>query len=194
MAQDPTGTMRHDTHSTTSQGTWSTKRIALTALLCALSLICTLFIQFPILPGVPYLMYDPSGVIALIAGFAFGPATGAMVAVLPNLSHVVGASGVWGALMAVLASLSLTLPAALVYRRRTTLGGAVAGMTLGAAVCLAACIVGNIVVTPLYTDTTTEQVIAMIVPALLPFNVAKILINCLLAGLLYKPVSRTLSA
>ena len=174
MANATTG-MRHDNHSTTSQGAWSTKRIATTALLCALSLICTMFIQFPIIPGVPYLMYDPSGAVALVAGFAFGP-------------------GVWGTLMAVLASATLVVPAALVYRRDTTRRGAAIGMALGAVASLAACILGNIVVTPLYTNVTTEQVIGMIVPALLPVNLAKIAINCTLGALVYKPVSKALAA
>ena len=186
MANATTG-MRHDNHSTTSQGAWSTKRIATTALLCALSLICTMFIQFPIIPGVPYLMYDPSGAVALVAGFAFGPATGAIVSTLPNLVHVASAGGVWGTLMAV-------VPAALVYRRDTTRRGAAIGMALGAVASLAACILGNIVVTPLYTNVTTEQVIGMIVPALLPFNLAKIAINCTLGALVYKPVSKALAA
>ena len=37
-------TSHHDTHSTTAQGGWSTKRIAVTALFCALAAVCTLFI------------------------------------------------------------------------------------------------------------------------------------------------------
>ena len=193
MANATTG-MRHDNHSTTSQGAWSTKRIATTALLCALSLICTMFIQFPIIPVVPYLMYDPSGAVALVASFAFGPATGAIVSTLPNLVHVASAGGVWGTLMAVLASATLVVPAALVYRRDTTRRGAAIGMALGAVASLAACILGNIVVTPLYTNVTTEQVIGMIVPALLPFNLAKIAINCTLGALVYKPVSKALAA
>ena len=48
--------------------------------------------------------------------------------------------------------------------------------------------------TPLYTNVTTEQVIGMIVPALLPFNLAKIAINCALGALVYKPVSKALAA
>ena len=183
----------HDTHSTTAGGGWSTRRIATTALFCALSLILS-FVEVPIFPPAPWLMYDPSGAVALVAGFAFGPATGAIVSTLPNLVHVVSAGGVWGTLMAVLASATLVVPAALVYRRDTTRRGAAVGMALGAVACLAACILGNIVVTPLYTNVTTEQVIGMIVPALLPFNLAKIAINCALGALVYKPVSKALAA
>ena len=79
---------RHDTHATTATGGWSTKRIATTALFCAVAAIATLFLEFPILPGVTFLKYDPSAIVALVAGFAFGPGTGALVSVLPYLLHL----------------------------------------------------------------------------------------------------------
>ena len=129
MATNPDA--RHDTHSTTAAGGWSTKRIAVTALFCAVAVICTLFIEFPILPGVTFLKYDPSAIPALIAGFAFGPATGAVVSILPNLVHLATQSGVYGTIMSIIATISLVLPAAIVYRRNTTVGGAIAGLVAG---------------------------------------------------------------
>lgn len=187
--------MRHDAHSTTAQGSWSTKRIAVTALLCAVALVCTLVLEFPIIPGIEWLKYDPSAIVALLAGFAFGPATGAVVSVLPYLVHLATMSGVYGMIMAVLATFSLVMPASLVYRRDTTLRGAILGLVMGAVVCLAACILGNIVITPLYMpEMSTQAVIDTIVPALLPFNLAKIGINCVVTALVYKPVTKVLSA
>ena len=184
---------RHDSHSTTDQANgWSTKRIAVTALFCALSAIATLFLEFPILPGVAWLKYDPSGIIALIAGFAFGPATGAIVSVIPYLVHLATASGVYGVIMAVLATFTLVMPAALIYKRNTTFKGAIIGMIVGAVVCIIACIVGNIIITPFYTGMPTEAVIGLVVPALLPFNLIKIGINCVVTALIYKPVIKAL--
>ena len=190
MAQDPS--MRHDTHSTTERRGWSTKRIAVTALFCAVSAIATLFLEFPILPGVTWLKYDPSGIVALIAGFAFGPATAAAVSVIPNLVHLATASGIYGVIMAVLATFTLAVPAALVYRHDTSLRGAILGMAVGAVVCLAACILGNVVVTPFYAGMPVDAVIALIVPALLPFNLLKIALNCVVCALVYKPVTKAL--
>ena len=190
MATTPSS--RHDTHATTSQGGWSTKRIAVTALFCAVSAICTLFLEFPILPGVTFLKYDPSAIVALVAGFAFGPATGAVVSILPYLVHLATQSGIYGAFMAIIATLSLVLPASLVYQRMASLKGAVVGMAIGAMVCLACCIGANIVVTPLYMGAPRETVIAMIVPVLLPFNALKIALNCVATALVYKPLSKAL--
>ena len=188
-----TTTGRHDTHATTAHGGgWSTKRIAVTALFCAVAAICTLLLEFPILPGVTWLKYDPSGIVALVAGFAFGPSTAAVVSVIPYLVHLATQSGVYGVIMAILATLSLSVPAALVYRRHTTMRGAVLGMAVGAVVCLVACILGNIAITPLYAGMSADAVVALVVPALLPFNLLKIAINCVVAALVYKPVSKAL--
>ena len=194
MATNPSSSStRHDSHSTTAQGSgWSTKRIAVTALFCAVAAICTLFLEFPILPGVPFLKYDPSAIIALIAGFAFGPATGVAVSIISYLPHIATSSGIYGMVMAIIATLSLVLPASLIYKRNTTFKGALIGMCVGAVVCLACCILANLVVTPLFMGTSTEDVVKMIVPALLPFNVAKIAINCVVTALIYKPVTKAL--
>jgi riboflavin transporter FmnP len=192
MAQDSTFA-RHDTHSTTEQGSgWSTKRIAVTALFCALAAICTLFIEFPILPAVPWLKYDPSAIICLIAGFAFGPATGVAVSVISYLPHIATASGFWGMLMAIIATLSMVLPASLVYKHDTTMRGAIIGMVIGAVVSVLLCIVANIIVTPIYAHMSTQAVIALIVPALLPFNALKVVINAVVTTLVYKPVTKAL--
>jgi riboflavin transporter FmnP len=192
MAQNSTFA-RHDTHSTTEQGSgWSTKRIAVTALFCALAAICTLFIEFPILPAVPWLKYDPSAIICLIAGFAFGPATGVAVSIISYLPHIATASGFWGMLMAIIATLSMVLPASLVYKHDTTMRGAIIGMVIGAVVSVLLCIVANIIVTPIYAHMSTQAVIALIVPALLPFNALKVVINAVVTTLVYKPVTKAL--
>ena len=190
MATNPSS--RHDTHATTATSGWSTKRIATTALFCAVAAIATLFLEFPILPGVTFLKYDPSAIVALVAGFAFGPSTGALVSILPYLVHLATQSGVYGAFMAIVATISLVLPASIVYQRNTSFRGAIIGMAIGAVVCLATVIIANIIVTPLYMGAPRETVIGMIVPVLLPFNVLKIAINCVITELVYKPLSKAL--
>lgn len=183
---------RHDTHATTASSGWSTKRIAVTALFCAVAAIATLFLEFPILPGVTFLKYDPSAIVALVAGFAFGPATGALVSILPYLVHLATQSGIYGAFMAIVATLSLVLPASLIYQRMATFKGALVGMAVGGVICLICCIVANLIVTPLYMGAPIETVMGMIIPVLLPFNVLKIAINCVVTALVYKPLSKAL--
>lgn len=156
-------------HSTgvADSGRWSTKRIAMYALFVALSMAVS-FVEFPIVPGVEWLKYDPSGIVSLVAGFAYGPAAAVIVSVLGFLPHLF--TNPWGTLMAVLVALALSVPAALIYRRNKTRKGAVIGIIVGAIAALAVAIVGNVIVTPFYAHMTTAQVVALIVPALLPFN------------------------
>lgn len=183
----------HDSHSTTAGGAWSTQRIATTALLCALAFVLT-FVEIPIFPPAPWLMYDPSGIVAFVAALAFGPSTGAVVAVLPWVLKTLFSFNPYGHVMAILAGLTLVLPAALIARRVSGPRGLALGMLVGAAASVVACVLGNIVITPLYTAVSTADVIAMIVPILLPFNLIKVVINCVVTALVQKPVSQALSA
>lgn len=179
-------------HSTgvADSGRWSTKRIAMYALFVALSMAVS-FVDFPIMPGVEWLKYDPSGIVSLVAGFAYGPAAAAIVSVLGFLPHLF--TNPWGTLMAVLVALALSVPAALIYRRNKTRKGAVIGIIVGAIVALAVAIVGNLIVTPFYAHMTTAQVVALIVPALLPFNALKFTIHGVITFLIYKPISNLLN-
>ena len=179
-------------HSTgvADSGRWSTKRIAMYALFVALSMAVS-FVEFPIVPGVEWLKYDPSGIVSLVAGFAYGPAAAVIVSVLGFLPHLF--TNPWGTLMAVLVALALSVPAALIYRRNKTRKGAVIGIIVGAIAALAVAIVGNMIVTPFYAHMTTAQVVALIVPALLPFNALKFTIHGVVTFLIYKPISNLLN-
>ena len=164
-------------------GRWSTRRIAMYALFVALAMV-TSFIEFPITP-VTWLKYDPSGIVCLIAGFAYGPAAAAIVSVLGFVPHMF--ANPWGSLMAVLVALFLSVPAAFIYRKIRTRKGAAIGILVGAV------LVSNLIVTPIYAHMTYQAVAAMILPILLPFNVAKMAIHAVITFLIYKPISNLLS-
>ena len=180
------------THATgvADSGRWSTRRIAVYALFVALSMAVS-FIEFPLIPGVPWLKYDPSGIVCLVAGFAYGPAAAVLESVLGFVPHVF--ADPWGSLMAIAVALAMSVPAALVYRRLRTRRGALIGIIAGAVVALVVAIIGNLLVTPIYADMTVEQVAAMIVPALLPFNLAKLAVHGVVTFLIYKPISNLLN-
>lgn len=191
MAAESHSTKRTNPHSTSQAGGWSTNKIATVALLSAVALVLS-FIQIPVFPPAPYLTYDPSGVVALFAGLAFGPAMGAAVSVLPWVLHLIFEFNPWGDLMAIIATVALALPAALVYARSKTPRGMVAGMVVGGVVALVACIVGNLLITPVYSGVTVDVVVSMIVPILLPFNLIKIVLNCVIGALVMKPLSKAI--
>ena len=179
-------------HSTgaADRGRWSTQRIAMYALFVALAMAVS-FIEIPLMPAAPWLKYDPSGIVCILAGFAFGPSGAVIVSVLGFVPHLF--VNPLGAVMAILVALGYSLPVAFIYRRRSTRTGALTGILLGAAVALAAAIVGNLFITPLYAHMSMQQVASMSVPILLPFNLLKFAINGVVSFLCYRPVCKLIA-
>lgn len=168
------------------------KKIALTALFTAASLVLS-FVQIPLFPAAPWLMYDPSGIACLIAAMAFGPKVGAVVAIVSWLPRVF--LDPFGAPMGMLSTCAFIVPAALIYRNRNrSRSSALAGMLAGAALSIALSCAMNLVVTPLYTAISVEQVAAMIIPILLPFNFLKMVVNVIAGQVLLTPCMNVLKA
>ncbi len=151
--------------------------------------MATSFISFPILPNpaFSFLKYDPSGIVCLIAGFGVRPQPRSSVSASTARVH-----GPRGMLMAVLVALSLSVPAASSIATCTR-AGAVIGLVVGALLALVAAIAGNLVITPIYTGWPVSEVAAIIVPALLPFNLIKFVIHGVVTFLVYKPISNLLN-
>lgn len=165
--------------------TTNTKTIALTALFTAASLALS-FIQIPIFPAAPWLMYDPSGIVCLIAALAFGPKVGAATAVISWIPRIF--LDPFGAPMGIISTCSLVVPAALIYRAvGRTRKGSLVGMVVGAGISIAVACAMNLVVTPLYTPISVSDVAAMILPILLPFNALKMAINVIAGQALLGP-------
>lgn len=169
----------------------STKRIALAALFTAASLMLS-FVQIPLFPAAPWLMYDPSGIVCLIAALAFGPKLGAAVAVISWLPRVF--LDPFGAPMGMASTCALIIPAALVFSRRRTRAGSIIGMVAGAALSIVVACALNLVVTPLYTSVSMMDVVAMIMPILLPFNTLKMVVNVVAGQVLLAPALAALGA
>lgn len=182
--------MSSSTRANARTNTVNTKKLALAALFTAASLILS-FIQIPIFPAAPWLMYDPSGIVCLIAALAFGPKLGAAVAIISWLPRVF--LDPFGAPMGMVSTCALIIPAALIYARSRTRAASIAGMIAGAVLSVAVTCALNLVVTPLYTAVTMMDVVAMILPILLPFNALKMSINVVAGQILLAPCMNVLA-
>ena len=182
--------MSSPTRANARTNTVNTKKLALAALFTAASLILS-FIQIPIFPAAPWLMYDPSGIVCLIAALAFGPKLGAAVAIISWLPRVF--LDPFGAPMGMVSTCALIIPAALIYARSRTRTASIAGMIAGAVLSVAVTCALNLVVTPLYTAVTMMDVVAMILPILLPFNALKMAINVIAGQVLLAPCMNVLA-
>lgn len=162
-------------------------RVSLCALFCGAALLLS-FVEIPLIPAAPFLKYDPSTIMALVAGLAFGPATGAVVAVLPWCVHLFIEP--IGAFIALVTALCVTLVTAQLYTQRRTKAQCVFALVAGAVVQIVLALLLNLWLTPLYTGISFDAVCALILPFLLPFNVVKAVINASITFIIYKPLSR----
>ena len=172
----------------TNTNKWDTRQLVTMALMCAIGVLLS-FIEFPLLPGVTWLKYDASAMPAMVCGFAFGPAAGLSVGVVGAVIHGILMADFTGALMNILVVAGFVLPAALVYRRSRTFRSGVVGLVLSVIAATLMAILGNLLVTPAWLGVPLDAVVAMILPILTPFNLAKGALNAVLTLVVYKSVS-----
>ncbi len=198
MTEQPTTTPSKAPKQPTAQATikntnaWSTRQLVTMALLCAIGVLLS-FVEFPLIPGVTWLKYDASAMPAMVCGFAYGPASGVAVGIVGAILHGILMADFSGALMNILVVAGFVAPAALLYQRLHTLRGAVIGLALGVVGATLMAIVGNLVITPGWLGVPFDAVVAMIIPVLIPFNVAKAAINGALTLIVYKAISNLIT-
>lgn len=173
---------------------WDTKTLVTMALFATVGVLLS-YIEIPLFPPAPYLKFDPSFITAMVGAFLYGPVAGIIIGILQNVVHGLFSTGggMFGALMNCAIAVAYVWPASLIYKRRKVLSRAVVGLVLGIVCGTLVAILMNMWITPLYTaGATTQMVIAMIVPVLIPFNLIKLAIDSVLTMLVYKPVSNML--
>lgn len=184
------------------------RNIAVTAMLSALATVL-MFVSFglPILPS--YLKLDFSEMPALLASFALGPVYGAVVCLVKNLINLSATTtGGIGELCNFLIGVFFVVPAGLLYRRKRTRGGALAGMLVGSVIMAVSSIFVNLfLVYPAYMLVMPQEAIVDMYSALVPwadeiwkgilvFNTpltfCKAILDSLITFLLYKRLSPVL--
>ena len=163
-----------------------TKKLTTIGMLCALAYIAVLVGRIPV---VLFLKYDPKDVIIVIGGFLFGPSAALAVTLIVSVAQMVTISGtgILGCVMNVVSSCSFACTAALVYQKRHRLSGAVLGLFCGLGCQTAVMMLWNYLIAPVYMGYPREAVVALLLPAFLPFNLMKGGLNAAITLLLYKP-------
>ena len=163
-------------------------RMVMIALFCALA--------FAVMPlfriNVVFLTFDIKDAIITVGGLLFGPLAAVIISAVTALLEflTIGDTGVYGLLMDFVSSASFAVVAALIYRFRRDLWGAVIGLLAAVFSMTAIMLCMNLLIVPLYTPGVTVAVVAGMLPTLiLPFNLTKAVLNAALVMILYKPVS-----
>ncbi|MCL2025095.1 MAG: ECF transporter S component [Coriobacteriia bacterium] len=161
------------------------RKLVLMGLAAALAYATTLLIRIPIFG---FLTYDPKDVIIVLAGFVIGPLAACATAVLvAALEMPISGTGPIGFVMNAAASCTFVGIATLIYWRTKTLKGVLIGVAAGGLAMVAVMLLLNYVLTPLYLGVSREQVVALMLPVLLPFNLIKGGVNAILILVWYKP-------
>jgi len=172
-----------------------TKKLTVIAVLSALAFIVMLVGRIPMMsmPGLT-LKYDPKDVVIIIGGFLYGPLVSVAISFVVSFIEMIFASetGPIGMIMNIVSSCSFAFTAALIYKYKRTLNGAVIGLAAGAALTAVVMVFWNYLITPLYMGFPRSVVVPYLMSFFLPFNLIKGIINAAVTIMIYKPVSRIL--
>jgi len=170
----------------------STRQLVSMAMLGAISIVLVAVIHFPLIPAAAFLEYDPADIPILICAFAYGPLAGLLLTVVVCFIQgftVSAQSGIIGIVMYIFATGCCVLVTGNIYKRNKTRKTAVIALILGALVQTAAMVLMNMIFTPLFMGAPLETVLALMIPAIIPFNVLKAGINGVITFFLYKSIS-----
>lgn len=165
------------------------------ALLSAMSIVLLLLTRFPIIPSAPFLKYEAADVPILVGAFMFGPLSGLIITFVVAFLQAAffdPGSGWVGFVMHVIATGTLVLVAGGIYKRFHTFMGAIAGLISGSLAMTAMMIPANLFFTVNFYGMPYDQVVALILPALLPFNLIKSFGNSIIVLVLYKSLSKVI--
>lgn len=178
---------------------WDTRQLVTMALMCAISVLLS-FIEFPLIPGVAFLKFDASNMPAMVSGFAWGPLAGISVGVVSAIIHGIMLADFSGAIMNILIIICYVFPASFIYKKMHNWKGAIIGLVVAIITSTIAAIFANLAITSFYMTTPElpfeeayQIVLSMIVPVILPFNLAKAAINSVLTLIVYKSISNLIT-
>ena len=171
----------------------SIKKIAKMSMFCAMALVSALLIKIPLF--VPYLKYDPSNVFIGLGALILGPVAGLIMSLVTGIVDMFlpnSSSGWVGLLMYLIASVAYVLPLSLIHLRHKSNKALVVGLIISTIILTAAMIPANLVLTTVYNGMPFEEVVKLILPVLMPFNLLKGVINSVLIYILYTSIGTTI--
>ena len=170
------------------------RTLAVLAMLSAIACVLMLIVRINFMPAAPFLIYDPKDIIIVIGGFLYGPLAVIPMALIVAFveMYTVSADGWVGFLMGVISSCAFSVPAALIYKHKHTLAGALIGLVVGWLFVTGVMVLWNYIVTPVYRGFPREAIIPMLPTVFMPFNLIKYGLGAATTMLIYKPLSLAL--
>lgn len=167
-----------------------TKKLTMLAMLCAISLVSAAVCRIPIVPAVGFITYDPKDIIITIGAYIFGPTSAIIVSFAEAIVEMLtfSSTGLIGLIMNFLSSTAFAYTAGFFYKKKHSMKFAVGGLVAGTLLMSALMLLWNYIITPIFMGVPREQVVPLLIPAILPVNILKGGINSAVILLIYKPV------
>ena len=151
-------------------------RLAIAAMLTALSVVSLYAIRLPLIPSAPFLEYDAADIPVLIGSMLLGPGMGLLMllAVCAIQAFTVSAASGWiGFVMHLAASGVLVLIASMIYKKKPSFKRLIVGLVLGSLAMTAVMVPLNIVFTGIFLGQGAKAVAELLIPAIIPFNLLR---------------------
>lgn len=165
---------------------FGTKQMVMMSMFAALAYILSYVIRIDVL----FLTYEMRDAVICLASIILGAPYGVAIALVVSAIEAltISTTGFWGFVMSFIASSVFSVTCSLIYNKLRSFNGAIIAVYSAAAALTLVMIPLNLLFTPIYTGMPVSAVADMIIPTLLPFNLAKALINGALVLITYKPI------
>lgn len=163
-------------------------RMAQMGMLAAIALVLVTVTQFPLIPAAPFMKYDMADVPILMGTLLFGTVPGLVILFVVSLvqAFLLGGDGWVGLVMHVVASGVLVVLVGQFSRWHHKTGETILGMVLGTLGMTAMMVPMNLLLTGYFQGVPMQAIIDMILPVIIPFNLIKASLNCVITGVLFK--------
>lgn len=170
-----------------STSRYKTNQLVVIALLTAIAYAIMVVGRIPM---VAFLKYDPKDIVIMLSGMAFGPATTILMSTITSFIEFITVSdtGPIGLFMNILSTISFATLATIIYKKKPNNTTLIIALILGTLLMTLVMVGWNYIVTPFYLKIPRAEVVKMLVPIIVPFNIIKSLINSGIIFLIHKPV------
>ena len=165
-----------------------TLKLSLMATYTAISVLAILFIRIPIIPATPFLVYDMADIPVILATLTLGFPAGITVLLATCLiqAFLMGGDGWVGFVMHFVSTGAMTaIFGAVCGKKPTILRLSIAAVSATLAMT-AIMIPMNLWLTVEFLGTPREMVEQLLIPAIIPFNLIKAGLNCVLSAIAFK--------
>lgn len=170
-------------------------KLVATAMMCALAVVMMLIVRFSLLPNAKFLEYDMGDIPVILSTMLINTPAGFIVLFFVSLiqSLTVSAASSWqGFIMHMCSTGCYIIILRFFTYKNDSFKRLVSGLVTATVALTIIMIPLNLIFTPMYLKVPVEAVEQLLLPAIIPFNLIKGVLNSIIIILIYKPINSIL--